>query len=36
VEKNLQVFRWDGKKLTDTGAKISVNGGSAAVRIADR
>src|SRR5207249_4135921 len=30
VEKNLQVLRWDGKKLTDTGVKIAVNGGSAA------
>jgi hypothetical protein len=36
VEKNLQVLRWDGKKLTDTGVKIAVNGGSAAVRIADK
>jgi DNA-binding beta-propeller fold protein YncE len=36
VEKNLQVLRWDGKKLADTGVKIAVNGGSAAVRIADK
>jgi DNA-binding beta-propeller fold protein YncE len=36
VEKNLQVLKWDGKKLSDTGVKISVNGGSAAVRIAEK
>ena len=36
VEKNLQVLKWDGKKLRDTGARITVNGGSAAVRIADK
>ncbi len=35
VERNVMVFRWDGKKLTK-GAAIAVNGGSAAVRVADK
>lgn len=35
VEKNVQVFAWDGATLRET-AKIPVNGGSAAVRTAER
>ncbi len=31
-EKNMQVFKNDGGKLTDTGQKIDVGGGAAAVR----
>jgi hypothetical protein len=34
VEKTVQVMSWDGKRLKDTGVKITVNGGSAAVRTA--
>jgi DNA-binding beta-propeller fold protein YncE len=36
VERNVQVLRWDGTSLTDRGERIPVNGGSAALRIADR
>jgi DNA-binding beta-propeller fold protein YncE len=36
VEKNLQVFDWNGSVLKDSGHSIKLNGGSAAVRIADR
>jgi len=36
VEKTVQVLSWDGKRLKDTGVKISVNGGSAAVRTAEK
>jgi DNA-binding beta-propeller fold protein YncE len=36
VEKDYWVFRWDGTKLTDTGQRVKVNGGPAAIRIADR
>ncbi len=35
VEKTVQVMSWDGKRLKDTGGKIAVNGGSAAVRTAE-
>jgi len=35
VEKDLQVFEFNGKKLKETG-RIKVNGGSAAVRTADK
>jgi DNA-binding beta-propeller fold protein YncE len=31
-EKNLQVFKNDNGKVTDTGQKIDVGGGAAAVR----
>lgn len=36
VEKTVQVLRWDGKRLKDTGVTIPVNGGSAAVRTAEK
>jgi DNA-binding beta-propeller fold protein YncE len=36
VEKDIQVFQWDGTTLKDTGTRIKVNGGSAALRTADR
>jgi DNA-binding beta-propeller fold protein YncE len=36
VERNVQVLRWDGTALTDRGEQIRVNGGSAALRTADR
>jgi DNA-binding beta-propeller fold protein YncE len=36
VEKNLQVFDWSGSALKDSGHAIKLNGGSAAVRIADK
>jgi sugar lactone lactonase YvrE len=36
VEKDYWVFAWDGKTLKDTGARVKVNGGAAAIRTADR
>ena len=36
VEKNLQVLDWNGSTLKDSGHSIKLNGGSAAVRIADK
>jgi DNA-binding beta-propeller fold protein YncE len=36
VEKDLWVFSWDGSTLKDTGQRIKVAGGSAAVRVADK
>jgi hypothetical protein len=36
VEKNLQVLDWNGTTLKDSGHSIKLNGGSAAVRTADR
>jgi DNA-binding beta-propeller fold protein YncE len=36
VEKDLWVFEWNGTTLRDTGHRIKVNGGSAAVRTADK
>ncbi len=36
VEKNLQVFTWDGKNLRDTGAPIPLHGGPAAVATAQK
>jgi DNA-binding beta-propeller fold protein YncE len=36
VEKNLQVFDWNGSALKDSGHSIKLNGGSAAVRVADK
>jgi len=36
VEKNLQIFEWNGSALKDSGLAIKLNGGSAAVRIADK
>jgi DNA-binding beta-propeller fold protein YncE len=36
VEKNLQVLDWNGSILKDSGHSIKLNGGPAAVRIADK
>jgi len=36
VEKNLQVFTWDGKNLHDTGAPIPLRGGPAAIATAQK
>ena len=35
VERNVQVLRWDDVSLKDNGERINVNGGSAAIRLAD-
>jgi hypothetical protein len=36
VEKEIQVLRWDGTALQDTGQRIKTNGGPAAIRAAMR
>lgn len=36
VERNVQVLRWDDVSLKDNGERIHVNGGSAALRLADK
>ena len=36
VEKDYWVFAWDGSTLKDTGQRVKVNGGPAAIRIADK
>jgi DNA-binding beta-propeller fold protein YncE len=36
VEKNLQVFSIDGNAVKDTGHKIALKGGGAAIRVADK
>jgi DNA-binding beta-propeller fold protein YncE len=36
VEKDLQIFDWNGSTLKDSGHRIKLNGGPAAVRIADK
>lgn len=36
VEKNVQVLSWDGTTLKDTGHRLPMKGGSAAVRVADK
>ena len=36
VEKEIQVLSLDGTTLRDTGVRIAVKGGPAAIRIADR
>ena len=36
VEKDYWVFRWDGSKLMDTGQRVKVNGGPAAIRTAEK
>jgi DNA-binding beta-propeller fold protein YncE len=36
VEKNLQIFNWDGQTLRDTGATIPLQGGSAALRTSEK
>jgi hypothetical protein len=34
VERDIQVFRWDGTTLRDTGQRLKMNGGPAALRTA--
>ena len=34
VEKNIQVFSWDGKNLCDTGVAIPLKAGSVAIATA--
>jgi DNA-binding beta-propeller fold protein YncE len=36
IERNIQVFRNDDGKLTDTGQKIAIEGGPAAIRTSDK
>ncbi|MBR0670626.1 lactonase family protein [Neoroseomonas soli] len=36
ADRNLAVFRFDNGRLRDTGQRIAVNGGPAAIRTADR
>jgi DNA-binding beta-propeller fold protein YncE len=36
VEKDYWVFQWDGQTLRDTGQRVKMNGGPAAIRIADK
>jgi hypothetical protein len=36
VEKDIQVFSLDGGTLRDTGVRIAVKGGPAALRTADK
>jgi DNA-binding beta-propeller fold protein YncE len=36
VERDVWLFEWDGRTLRDTGQRIKVNGGSAALRTADK
>ena len=36
VEKDYWVFRWDGSTLRDTGQRVKMNGGPAAIRAAER
>jgi hypothetical protein len=36
VEKDYWVFQWDGVTLKDTGQRVKMNGGPAAVRTAER
>jgi DNA-binding beta-propeller fold protein YncE len=36
VEKDYWVFQWDGQTLRDTGQRVKVNGGAAAIRTAEK
>jgi DNA-binding beta-propeller fold protein YncE len=36
VERRIEVWGWNGTALTDTGTRIAIAGGSAAIRTADR
>ncbi len=36
VEKDYWVFQWDGRTLRDTGQRVKVNGGPAAIRTAEK
>ncbi len=36
VEKDYWVFQWNGATLRDTGGRVKVNGGAAAIRTAEK
>ncbi|MGH7303343.1 MAG: YncE family protein [Candidatus Rokuibacteriota bacterium] len=36
IEKDYWVFQWDGSTLKDTGQRVKMNGGPAAIRTADK
>lgn len=36
VEKEYWVFGWDGARLIDSGHRVKVNGGPAAIRTAEK
>ena len=36
VEKDYWVFQWDGSTLKDTGQRVKVNGGAAAIRTPEK
>jgi hypothetical protein len=36
VEKDYWVFEWNGSILRDTGGRVKVNGGAAAIRTAEK
>ncbi|OLC35684.1 MAG: mandelate racemase [Candidatus Rokubacteria bacterium 13_1_40CM_4_69_5] len=36
VEKDYWVFQWDGRTLHDTGQRVKMNGGAAAIRTAEK
>ena len=36
IERDYWVFQWDGSTLKDTGQRVKVNGGPAAIRTADK
>ena len=36
VDRDIQVLRWDGSTLQDTGQRIKTNGGPAGIRTAPR
>jgi DNA-binding beta-propeller fold protein YncE len=36
IEKDYWVFQWDGSSLKDTGQRVKVNGGPAAIRTAEK
>jgi DNA-binding beta-propeller fold protein YncE len=36
VEKDYWVFQWDGSTPKDTGQRVKVNGGPAAIRTAEK
>jgi hypothetical protein len=36
IEKDYWVFQWDGSTLKDTGQRVKVNGGPAAIRTVEK
>ncbi len=36
IEKDYWVFQWDGTALRDTGQRVKMNGGPAAIRTAEK